>query len=784
MKEIKSGKFDKQYVKDLNDNFRSQKERVDRLVHDAPQPSEIVDARGKGRVLNDRFIAIENTLDDKVDKEELDNKASKDQLAKVEMETVRKDQLDEVNKRIDRIITEPSKGISQQEIIDARQGEDSLGDNIAKIKEEVKHNIENVVKNGLPIDRSNWSASYGSITYQPGTDEGFLRIQGDGTDKAPRAIQPTNAEFVGGDKIYIATTMRSGSTRIHHMEIGVWNRLQSGGSPTIRRLTAYHPTFWEWIKLDGIIELPADGIGQLSVQFLGDYSNAENASNDFFDAKKIMVINLTKAFGAGNEPSVEDVRSILNAFPGDFLDGKANLVKIEQSNVISKANKDEVNKELEELKRISIDATNQLPVNKNKFDVEAMELFSFDKQSIHTKTSMFQDNERLFNGKPTFKLISYGGEAALTSNITGGTGPVNLSNASYIDFYFYAEDLSKYTNIQIELLETNGGLGFVTYNRVNQVREVNETGFRYIRIPMDQFVPRPGEPSLENISHVRVQIMGNNVALNVAKIDAIIQDRGTVYMYFDDATISHYKTAFPIMQKYRLKGTIGVPTERVGQTVGVSGLRATWGQLREMDENGWLVVSHGLDEKSLAEVPIEEAERQIRESSRMLREQGFYFGSKCIVAPQGSWNDAVDEVAKKYLSLCRTTGYARSGRSDLAMEFPQSHPRKQYYKSPVASTTIEEIKGWIDHVIETKKELAIAWHIIDDEMEWDYANKVWFFEEVCAYIREKIDEGVLRAVTWRDTMLQSGNINPIDAEGDQYLVSNDGKPTILTLPRN
>ena len=267
--------------------------------------------------------------------------------------------------------------------------------------------------------------------------------------------------------------------------------------------------------------------------------------------------------------------------------------------------------------------------------------------------------------------------------------------------------------------------------------------------------------------------------MNVGKIEAVKVKRGAVYMHLDDGTYGQYANGFRIMEKYGLRGTISVITSNVG-TDG----RVTWSQLREMEKAGWVVCSHTHTHKNLRileeENRIAELIYELQTSQKELFDRGFYFGSKCLVAPFGGYNEKVDAYVKKYYAIVRTNN--TTNRTTPSFAFPQSHHRRQYYLSPYNTDTFETIKGWIDNVIATKTEISIAWHRIEQGNEDnEYNVQPELFEQVCAYLKEKQDNGEIYVLNWLDSMV-ARTMNPIDSEGLEYIVSDGGDVKILRLP--
>src|SRR5699024_3256913 len=91
---------------------------------------EVKMARGTNPNLNARLNKMEET-----DRQTTAQLAQTDnQLAILDIKKTNKSDIKDISDRVDQIITTPSELINEQEIIDARQGKTSLGENLSSIK--------------------------------------------------------------------------------------------------------------------------------------------------------------------------------------------------------------------------------------------------------------------------------------------------------------------------------------------------------------------------------------------------------------------------------------------------------------------------------------------------------------------------------------------------------------------------------------------------------------------------------------------------------------------------
>lgn len=129
---------------------------------------------------------------------------------------------------------------------------------------------------------------------------------------------------------------------------------------------------------------------------------------------------------------------------------------------------------------------------------------------------------------------------------------------------------------------------------------------------------------------------------------AVSKPKAIITIESDDALLTDYTVLLPFLSARNVPATLAVPPGAVGKTG-----RMNWTQLREVVENyDWTVCSHTVNEVQLGTVPLDVAEREMKESKEMIEAQGF----KCehLSYPNGSHSDAVMEIAKKYYKSSTT----------------------------------------------------------------------------------------------------------------------------------
>lgn len=673
--------------------------------------------------------------------------------------------------RIDNLITLPDGSTTNDaRLEDIAVGADgktyeSPGEAVRSVGKRILTDFENKVSNGNFVNRVGWVQLNSTTT----ATDNILKIQGDGSNKMPRVTQETGVKASANRKVYVRGLFKS----LNNDAVRIGFALYGSNSSNIVQYSRIDGviTGKQYLQTD-IIELPSEVSGNLVIQIRAEYNSPTLATGKTVEVGSVALIDLTSIFGYGKEPTKEQMDEIFEST--GWFDGRIDINKLQKASTQVSLNA--ISSVEEKLSNYTMRVINELPVDKNAFDSDKKEVYRFTSAELRYSGSSLETDENIkFEGSNTVKLTSNNGTNAIALFNLNKT--LDLSNHDYIDIYMHVNEITNLGSTQIDLMSSSSlSNKFSFYPISGRLSEVKESGWRYLRIPKNDF-KKEGAIDWSNIQFVRVVTRSNYsnaLEVNLGKIEAAKVDKGAISLYFDDGTEGQYKNAFRIMEKYGLKGVIDVVTSWVGQEGYV-----TWSQLREMENAGWIVCSHTHTHQRLYNLSDEEREFELKKSQEMLLDRGFYLGAKCLVVPFGAYSTAVDEIAKKYYTLVRS--YTYESRENPSMEFMQSHRRNQKYLSPYNTDDIGTMTGWVDNVIDKKEELSIAFHRVDDSAT-QYTTPIDVFEEFCVTLRQKVDEGKLDVVTWKDTMTQSPVVNPIDLEGNQYIVSGDGKPTILTLP--
>ncbi|RDI69655.1 polysaccharide deacetylase family protein [Halopelagius longus] len=170
-----------------------------------------------------------------------------------------------------------------------------------------------------------------------------------------------------------------------------------------------------------------------------------------------------------------------------------------------------------------------------------------------------------------------------------------------------------------------------------------------------------GDPDLGDVREVRIQSLAGEADAVSCNVDGLrttpkLSDPGVV-VTFDGVHTTQYQHAFPIMRKYGFSGAVGVTPRLLGTFKHLDESR-----LREMQDEGWDVVSNPRREKPLPNYSPEKQEEALRNVKRWLLDNGFEEGARFVHWPGGRADAATLDLGAKYHYMGFLDGQSPTGR--------------------------------------------------------------------------------------------------------------------------
>lgn len=296
----------------------------------------------------------------------------------------------------------------------------------------------------------------------------------------------------------------------------------------------------------------------------------------------------------------------------------------------------------------------------------------------------------------------------------------NVENIEYVSLYFATDaNLTKpYGYVVIDATQIEEGWNTIPF-ATSQI--YSENGFT--------------QHSTATTIEVMLHTDGGEASIYLDALHMIDADKGNVMFTMDDASITQYSVAYPMMQAYGIPGNIAV----IPSTVGTDGYMSKR-QLRKVYEDGWDLMNHTNSHVDLTTLSKEEQKKEIEKGTQWLNNHGFTRASHCVVYPYGKSNEDTYEVMDA-LGI----PFARSIEYGI-----ETSPTTDKYQIKVINltqdVTVDTAKKEIDTAIATGNTVIFLNHKFGDEDDPMYYSEEKF-EEILQYTKEQIDSGHLQALT-------------------------------------
>jgi hypothetical protein len=201
---------------------------------------------------------------------------------------------------------------------------------------------------------------------------------------------------------------------------------------------------------------------------------------------------------------------------------------------------------------------------------------------------------------------------------------------------------------------------------------------------------------------------------------------GMVTLWFDDAWISQYMIAAPILKSAGFMASIAVPTGMIGYPS-----FANWAQLRALQRDGWEVVNHSVaHDCSMEEWTPEKLQKEFTDSTNELWRQKLT--SDIFVSPCGVNSPGLIGAVEKNFTAFRGTEPGYNNIHDLDVY-------DLHVRNITNTTTLGEIKGWITDAQKQNLWVILVFHQVGDPDEVGNGEKYSIsteeFKEMVEYIK-------------------------------------------------
>src|SRR5690625_3534400 len=179
-----------------------------------------------------------------------------------------------------------------------------------KLSIENNPNLVNMIKNGdFTRGLNPWEDFIGAeILHQ---DEKML-IRGDGSNRLPRVRQTTDVDYSVGDIIYFYMDFIALNDNSNSFGFQIFG--DNDNFTELVTTSDYRAN--EEVFLSQNMTVPDTFEGDLRIQIRANFPDASAADGSGFLVDNINVINSTKLFGKGNEPSADDMKMLIDLFNG------------------------------------------------------------------------------------------------------------------------------------------------------------------------------------------------------------------------------------------------------------------------------------------------------------------------------------------------------------------------------------------------------------------------------------------------------------------------------------
>ncbi|SEP28116.1 Peptidoglycan/xylan/chitin deacetylase, PgdA/CDA1 family [Halogranum amylolyticum] len=246
----------------------------------------------------------------------------------------------------------------------------------------------------------------------------------------------------------------------------------------------------------------------------------------------------------------------------------------------------------------------------------------------------------------------------------------------------------------------------------------------WVRIDLG-YTGRKGDPVLKGVQELRLMVQSEEGTAIDVRIDDLRKipkpDKGKVMLQFDDAVTSQYEVAFKELQERGWAGGVAIIPDAINSQGNL-----TTGQMREMRDAGWDMMSHPQVPKPLPAYSEKKQRELIKKSYNYLDLKGFPKGARHFVAPY----NRVSKTTLDLISEFHESSYMFGGCPNNAQQPSNMHAISRVMgKDPRGTRRVLNIAEEYNQLV------VIQWHDIGEGK--DYETSPDDFKNVLNHIKKK-----------------------------------------------
>jgi len=216
---------------------------------------------------------------------------------------------------------------------------------------------------------------------------------------------------------------------------------------------------------------------------------------------------------------------------------------------------------------------------------------------------------------------------------------------------------------------------------------------------------------------------------------------------FDDGSKRIFENAAPVLAEY---GFPGVLYGESGPLNSGEDWVMSWDEVRSLrDGNGWEIGSHTISHPYLTGLSDVELERELLGSRDDFAAEGI--DVKSFASPYGDYDARVLTAIARYYESHREAWGGANGWSESYNDY------RLVSREIKHTTSVEEVKGWVDEAIAGDQWLIFLLHDIVEGVAEEYEYNVDDFAEVVEYVAGRVE-----VVTMSEGLEYSGEVNLVE----------------------